>query len=113
MTAIPELSRDEFQEVVTGAKRPVVAEFFTRSCVPCKRIEPLLEELRRDFSNELTVVKMDIEKHPDVAAKYDVASVPTLLVFQNGGIGLRIVGVVSKKDLVRVIHENPFFRKPS
>lgn len=113
MTEIPELSDREFQRLITETRKPVVAEFFTRSCVPCKRIEPLLGDLRRDFSNELTIVRLDIEKHPAVAAKYDVASVPTLLVFQNGGVWIRIVGVVSRKDLLRVIHENPCFRAKS
>ena len=105
MTAIPELTRDEFQKVIAEAEKPVIAEFFTRSCVPCKRISPLLQEIRRVFPNKLTVVRLDIEKHPAVAAKHEVAAVPTVLIFINGLIWLRIVGVVARKDLLRVIHE--------
>lgn len=111
--AIPELSRDEFQKLLAEAREPVIAEFFTRSCIPCKRISPLLQEIRRDFPNKLTVVRLDIEKHPAVAAKHEIAAVPTVLVFVNGHIRLRIVGVVAKKDLLRVIHENLLAMKES
>ncbi len=104
--AIPELSHDEFQKVIAEARRPVIAEFFTRSCIPCKRISPLIQEISRDFQNKLTVVRLDIEKHPAVAAWHEVAAVPTVLVFLDGHVWLRIVGVVAKKDLLRVIHED-------
>jgi len=103
---IPELSHDEFQKVIVEARKPVIAEFFTRSCVPCKRISPLLEEIRHDFSKQLTVVRLDIEKYPAVAVKHEVAAVPTVLIFRNGHIWLRIVGIVAKKDFLRVIHED-------
>ena len=106
MTAIPELSCDEFQKVIAEAEKPVIAGFFTRSCIPCKRISPLLQEIHRDFPNKLTVVRLDIEKHPAAAAKHEVAAAPTVLIFINGLIWLRIVGVFAKKDLLRVIHED-------
>ena len=106
MIDIPEIKDEEFQKIIAKAKKPVIAEFFTRSCIPCKRISPLLQEIRRDFPNNLTVVRLDIEKHPSVAAKHEVAAVPTVLIFINGLIWLRIVGVIAKKDLLRVIHED-------
>lgn len=113
LTAIPELSIDELQTVLDEAKEPVIVEFFTRSCGPCKRVVPMLEEIRREFSNKLTIVRVDIEKEPQLAAKFDVASVPTLLVFVNGNTYGRIVGAVPKKDLLRMIHENLLSRKTS
>jgi thioredoxin 1 len=67
----------------------------------------LLQEVGRDLPQKIRVVRLDIEKHPIAAGIYEVASVPTLLVFVNGRIWLRIVGLVAKKDLLRVIHENP------
>jgi thioredoxin 1 len=106
LTPIPELTCDELQKIIDESKKPVIVEFFTRSCIPCTRIGPLLLEIRRDFANELTVVKVDIEEHPAVAAKHDVAAVPTLLVFIKGLIWLRIVGLVAKKDLLRVVQES-------
>ena len=106
LTPIPELTYSELQKLIAEAEKPVIAEFFTHSCIPCKRISPLLEEIRRYFSNKLTVARLDIEKHPAAAARYDVAAVPTVLVLINGHTWLRIVGSVTKKDLLRVIHEN-------
>jgi thioredoxin 1 len=103
---IPEVTCDEFQKSIDEAKGPVIVEFFTRSCIPCRRIDPLLREIRRDFANELAVVKIDIEKYPAVAAKHEIAAVPTLLVFINGFTWLRIVGMVAKKELLRIVHES-------
>ena len=103
---IPEHSGHEFQKILTEAEKPVIAEFFTPSCKPCKRISPLLQEIGRDFSKRIRIVRLDIEKHPALAARYEVAAVPTLLVFINGHIWLRIVGLLAKKDLLRVIHED-------
>ena len=113
MSKIPELSGHEFQKVVAEAKEPVIAEFFTRSCIPCKRISPLLQEIRRDFSAKLTVVRLDIEKHPFVAAKYDVAAVPTVLIFLNGDIKSRIVGVVAKENLLKVVQKHLLLNRMS
>jgi len=110
---IPELSGREFEKLLAGAKQPIITDFFTRSCGPCKRVVPMLEEIRREFSNKLIIGRVDIEKEPQLAAKFDVASVPTLLVFVNGSIYVRIVGAVPKKDLLRMIHENLLSRKTS
>ena len=110
---ISEHSSHELQKLLAEAREPVIAEFFTRSCISCKRISPLLQEIGQNFSERLRVVRLDIEKHPAVAARYEVATVPTLLVFVNGHIWLRIVGLVTKKDLLRVIHEELLAKEES
>ena len=113
MPGIQEVSAQQFEKILVGGKQPIIADFFTRSCGPCKRVVPMLEELRRKFSHELIIVRVDVEKEPRLAAKFDVAAVPTLLVFVNGSVCERIVGAVPKKDLLRMIYENSLLNQPS
>jgi thioredoxin 1 len=103
---ITEHSGHELQKLLAESSEPVIAEFFTRSCVKCRHINVLLQEIVCDYSKNFRVVRLDIEKHPGMAARYEIAAVPTLLFFVNGHTRLRIVGSVAKKDLLRVIHED-------
>lgn len=103
MREIPEFSALEFEKLLIDGKQLIIADFFTNSCGPCRRVVPMLEEVGREFSSALIIVRVDIEKEPRLAARFDVVAVPTLLVFVNGSIFGRIVGVVPKKDLLRMI----------
>ncbi len=105
MKAIPEVSHPEFQKVIVEEKKPVIAAFFARSCIPCARINSLLREISDEFPNKLAVVRLDIEKYPAAASTYKITGAPTVLCFVNGHIWFRLVGPVAKKDLLRMVYE--------
>lgn len=105
MSSIPELSHQELKKLISCSDKPVLVACFTQSCVPCKRMLPMLDDLHRKFSNRLTVVSVDVEKHPLAAATHDIAAVPTLLLAANGTVRERIVGVVAWKDLFSKVYQ--------
>ena len=101
--AVVELTNTNFeQEVLKGAK-PALVDLWAAWCGPCRLIAPVVEELAGTYQGKLTVGKLNVDEHPDVAAQYRVMNIPTLLLFKQGQEVDRIVGVQPKEELVRRI----------
>lgn len=98
------ISSADFQSKVLEAKEPVLVDFFATWCGPCKMIAPTLDEVAAAVQGKAKVVKVDIDKSQDVAARYGVMSVPTLIVFQNGKPTKQMVGVQSKQALLSMLN---------
>ena len=88
-----------FDEVVLGSEKPVLVDFWATWCGPCKMIAPVVEELADEYADSLVVAKLDVDQAPDIAGRYGVMSIPTLLVFENGKEVKRTVGFQSKDKL--------------
>ena len=88
-----------FDEVVLGSEKPVLVDFWATWCGPCKMIAPVVEELADEYADSLVVAKLDVDQAPDLAGRYGVMSIPTLLVFENGKEVKRTVGFQSKDKL--------------
>jgi thioredoxin 1 len=101
---ITDLSTATFDETVGGASSPVVVDFWAEWCGPCKKIAPILREIA-DERNELSITKLNVDDNPDVAMKFNVMSIPTLLVFDKGEVVGRITGAKSKGALLEEIDE--------
>jgi thioredoxin 1 len=101
---ITDLSTATFDETVGGASNPVVVDFWAEWCGPCKKIAPILREIA-DERDELSVTKLNVDDNPDVAMKFSVMSIPTLLVFDKGEVVGRITGAKSKGALLEEIDE--------
>lgn len=94
-----------FNQLINQDK-PVLVDFFAEWCGPCKMQAPILEELKSRVGDAASIIKIDIDKNQQVAAKYQVKSVPTLIIFRNGEIKWRQSAVFSANDLERLIKEN-------
>jgi len=92
-----ELTSTEF--TATTTQKTILVDFGAEWCAPCKTILPVLERFSNEYAGKLEVYSVDIDRCPDIAAKYGVMSVPTLLLFKGGKPVERIVGVVSDRDL--------------
>lgn len=87
------------------SEKPVLVDFSAEWCGPCKMMAPVLKELKQDVKEDVTILKVDIDKNPQAAQLYNVQSVPTLIIFQKGNIKWRQSGVVGARELQQVLSQ--------
>jgi len=92
------LSNENF-DLVTGGEKPVLVDFWAAWCGPCRMLGPVVEELAEDFGDSAIIAKLDVDANPEIAGKFGIRSIPTLLIFKKGQIVDQQVGVVSKNVL--------------
>jgi thioredoxin 1 len=95
---LPEVTDDNFQAEVLESETPVLVDFWAPWCGPCRIIAPSLEEINEEQDN-IRVVKLNVDENQLTAAKYEVMSIPTLIVFRNGEPAKKIIGAMPKKRL--------------
>jgi len=91
-----------FNEMIQSDK-PVLVDFFAEWCGPCKMMSPILKEVKDILGDEVTIIKVDVDKNPQAANAYQVQGVPTLIVFKKGEAVWRQSGVVPKAGLVNIL----------
>lgn len=91
-----EITDANFDSEVINSDKPVLIDFWAVWCGPCKLIAPVVEEISNEYTGKFKVGKMDIDNNPNVAMKYGIRSIPTLLIFKDGKVVDQIVGAVPK-----------------
>ena len=99
------LSDSTFDETVGGSETPILVDFWAEWCGPCKMVAPTLVEIAGEQRGKLTVAKLNVDDNPDIARRYEVMSIPTLLVFKDGQPAKRIVGAKGKGALLQDLAE--------
>ncbi|OOG76411.1 thioredoxin [Algoriphagus sp. A40] len=94
-----------FQELIDG-ETPVLVDFFATWCGPCKMMQPVLEDASRQLGDKVKIVKVDIDRNPLAASKFQVRGVPTLILFHKGKTLWRQSGVVPAHQLVQILNSN-------
>lgn len=94
-----------FNELINGEK-PVLVDFFATWCGPCKTQAPILEDVKQRIGDAASIIKIDVDKNPQAATKYQIRGVPTLIIFKNGQIKWRQSGVFPANELERLLREN-------
>lgn len=97
-------NKDTFESEINEAGKLVIADFYSDSCVPCKRMSPLLAETEEEDPEGIKLVKLNINFDGETAQKYNVTSVPTLVFFKDGAEKARLTGVVKKAQLSETIN---------
>ncbi len=100
------ITNSNFQEEVANSDIPVLVDFWASWCNPCRMITPIIEELANDFQGRAKVGKVNVDEQNELAVKYNVMSIPTILLFKNGQIVDKIIGVRSKQDFATMIEKS-------
>ena len=96
------ISKDNFEKEVLQADKTVLADFYSDSCVPCKRLSPILFALEEEYAEKLKIVKININFDSELASEYEVQAAPTLVFFKNGEEKERLRGAVKKSEIIEV-----------
>ena len=94
------LSATTFDEEINGSSTPILVDFWAEWCGPCKMIAPILEEIAAEQEGKLTVAKLNVDDAPDVARRFGVMSIPTMILFDDGEPAKRVVGAKPKAALL-------------
>lgn len=94
-----------FTDIINSPK-PVLIDFFATWCGPCKMLAPILKEVKDELGENISIIKIDVDKNQPLAAHYQVRGVPTMMLFQNGKQLWRQSGVLSKQEIVKIIQNN-------
>ena len=98
--SINNLSENTFDEEISAATEPVLVDFWAEWCGPCKMIAPILEEIATEQSGSIRIAKVNVDEAPDLARRFEVMSIPTLILFTDGQPATRIVGAKGKPQLL-------------
>ena len=99
------LTDASFDEEIGSADTAVVVDFWAEWCGPCKTIAPVLDEIAEEYAGKLRVAKVNVDDSPDVARRFEVMSIPTLIVFKDGQAKKRLVGAKGKSQLMSELSE--------
>lgn len=99
------VNTEAFEAEVLQADKPVLVDFYSDSCVPCKRISPLLAAIEEEYADKVKVAKVNAPFDRPLVEQYEVQSVPTLILFQNGKETTRLRGAVKKAQLEELLHQ--------
>ena len=99
MKSIKIISGDSFNKDVIQSKTPVLIDFWAEWCGPCKVIGPILEEISEEEKDKIIIGKINVDENQEIAAKYNVRGIPTLIIFNKGNLIVTMVGVASKASI--------------
>ena len=95
-----------FEGLIRTSDKPVLVDFWAEWCGPCRMVSPVIEEIAKEYKGRLITIKIDIDKKPQVASRYQVMSVPTIMMFWKGEPLMRVVGAQSHAQIKQLINSN-------
>ncbi|MBF0299663.1 MAG: thioredoxin [Oligoflexia bacterium] len=102
---ISELNKDNFESSVIKSSKPVLVDFWAPWCGPCKALAPILEEIASGIVDSASIVKVNVDENPELANKYGIKGIPTLIFFKNGEVKKTLVGNQPKAEITKSLNE--------
>ncbi|MHB8859467.1 MAG: thioredoxin [Thermoleophilia bacterium] len=96
-----ELTDANFESEVLQSDLPVVVDFWAEWCAPCRMVTPVIEELAIEMAGRIKVAKLNVDQNRETATKYDIMSIPTVILFEGGAVSKQVVGALPKESLLR------------
>ena len=100
------VNTDSFDSDVLGSDRPVLVDFWAEWCGPCRIIAPILDEVADSMDGKVQIAKLNVDENQDIALRYQVSSIPTLIMFKDGEVADRVMGALPKSALEQFIQRN-------
>lgn len=98
------LNNDNFEEEVMGSKVPVLVDFWATWCGPCRMLAPIIEEISEEYEGRAKVCKVNVDDVPELANRFDITSIPTVLIFKNGELAATSIGYKEKEALTELLN---------
>lgn len=100
---IKHLDKSSFDSTIANPQTPVLVDFWAEWCGPCKAIAPVLDEIAEELDGQVQICKLDVDTNQEIATRFNVRAIPTLIIFKNGESVEEIVGMANKADLIAKI----------
>jgi thioredoxin 1 len=100
------VGKEDFEREVLQSNQPVLVDFYADWCGPCRALEPVIEELAQELQGRLKVAKLDVDQNDELSLRYNVHSIPTLILFKNGQEVERIIGYMPKAQLLQALEKH-------
>lgn len=100
MADITNVTDSDFYSSVIESDKPVLVDFWAPWCGPCRMVAPVLEEIAKERGEDLQIVKLNTDENPETSTKYQVMSIPTLILFKDGEIAHKVIGALPKRRLL-------------
>jgi thioredoxin 1 len=98
-----EITTENFEQEVLQSDVPVLVDFWADWCMPCKMVEPVLDEMSEEYDGKLKIARLNVDEQGDLAARYNVVSIPTLLLFKDGEIAGQQIGAAPRDRLDKLV----------
>lgn len=100
------LNKDNFEQEVINSDKPVIIDYWASWCGPCRMVAPIMEDLSEEYDGKAKICKVNVDEENDLAMKFRIMSIPTIMLYKNGQMVERVVGARSKEEFKKLLDQN-------
>ena len=101
--SVLKITSENFEEEVKISEKPVILDFYADWCGPCKMMSPIIDKIAEELGEEVKVGKVNTDENMDLAEQYEIMSIPTIMIFKNGEVTKKFLGVTDKNEIIEAV----------